>query len=81
MEDFFVGEIIMVPYTFAPYGTLYCDGQEYPVQEYQTLFSLLGYTFGGNGSSKFCVPNLKGFEPHPGIHYVIAIDGYYPERN
>ena len=50
MEDFFAGEIIMVPYTFAPYGTLYCDGQEYPVQEYQTLFSLLGYSFGGHGS-------------------------------
>lgn len=81
MDELLVGEIIMVPYTFAPLGTVYCDGKEYLVQQYQILFSLIGYTFGGNGSTTFCVPDLKGLEPAPGIYYAIATNGYYPDRS
>lgn len=80
MDEFLIGEIIPVPYTFAPQGTVYCDGQEYQVQQYQPLFALIGYTFGGNGTTKFRVPNLKGFEPNPGVHYVIATYGIFPDR-
>ncbi|MDW2799640.1 phage tail protein [Clostridium boliviensis] len=80
MDEFLVGEIIPVPYMFAPEGTLYCDGQEYPVQLFQLLFALIGFTFGGNGSSTFRVPNLKGFEPNPNVHYVIVTDGMFPDR-
>jgi microcystin-dependent protein len=80
MDEFLIGEIIPVPYTFAPAYTLFCDGQEYPVQQFQILFALIGYTFGGNGSTTFRVPNLKGFEPNPNIHYVIATNGIFPDR-
>ena len=81
MEDIFVGGIFTVPYTFIPVNMLDCDGTEYLVAQYQTLFSLLGNTFGGDGVSTFCVPNLKGYEPNPYVHYVIATQGMYPYRS
>lgn len=81
MDEVLLGQIILVPYTFAPMDTVYCDGKEYPIMQYQALYSLLGNTFGGNVNTTFCVPNLKGFEPNPGVHYVIAMYGYYPTRS
>ena len=81
MDEFLIGEIIPVPYMFAPAGTLYCDGKEYPVQMFQALFALIGSTYGGNGSTTFCVPNLKGFESNPHVHYVIVTDGLFPDRH
>ncbi len=81
MDEYLIGEIIPVPYIFTPVYTLYCDGQEYQVQQYQLLFAVIGFTFGGNGSTTFRVPNLKGFEPHPNIRYAIVTDGIFPDRN
>jgi microcystin-dependent protein len=78
--DFFMGIIIPLPY-FSPVGTLPCDGRELSVQSYQALFSLLGFRYGGNGTTTFCLPNLRGCEPHPGIQYVIVTDGIYPPRD
>ena len=80
-EEFFIGTIIPVPYyNFVPADTAKCNGQLLSIQQYQTLYSLLGNTFGGTYPSTFGVPNLQGFEPHPKVYYVITTTGYYPSR-
>ena len=59
MSEPFVGEIRLMPYTFAPYGWAACDGQLLSIIQYQTLFALIGTTFGGNGITTFGVPDLR----------------------
>lgn len=56
----YVGEIKLVPYTFAPLGWLFCDGQLLPISQYETLFVLIGTTYGGDGQSTFALPDLRG---------------------
>jgi microcystin-dependent protein len=63
MSDPFLGEIRMVGFTFAPAGWALCQGQTMPVQQNQALFSLLGVTYGGNGTSNFQLPDLQGRSP------------------
>jgi microcystin-dependent protein len=58
--DPFVGEIRAFAGSYAPQGWLLCQGQTLPVSQYQALFSLIGFTYGGNGSSNFQLPNLQG---------------------
>jgi microcystin-dependent protein len=58
--DPFVGEIQAVPYAFAPKGWAMCDGQLLPISQNTALFSLLGTTYGGNGTSNFALPNFQG---------------------
>ena len=76
----FLGEIELFPYTFAPMGWISCEGQTLNTMQYQALFSLLRNTYGGNGSTTFCLPNLLGTEPVPNMKYYIAMEGYYPPR-
>jgi microcystin-dependent protein len=65
--DPFVAEIRIFPFTFAPRGWAWCDGQVLPLSQNTALFSLLGTTYGGNGQSNFALPNLQGCAPmHPG---------------
>ncbi len=67
MADPFVAEIRIFPFNFAPRGWARCDGQLLPLSQNTALFSLLGTTYGGNGSSNFALPNLQGRAPmHPG---------------
>lgn len=56
----FLGEIILVPYTFPPRGYAFCDGQLLPIVQNQALFALLGTTYGGNGQTTFALPDLRG---------------------
>ena len=56
----YVGEIIMFAGNFPPNGTLRCEGQLLPINQYTTLFSLIGTTFGGNGTTNFAIPDLRG---------------------
>jgi microcystin-dependent protein len=79
METYY-GAIELFPYSFAPDGWLLCNGTLLPISNYQTLFSLIGVNYGGNGSTNFALPNLQGFEPIPGMQYYIATQGYYPVR-
>jgi microcystin-dependent protein len=60
MSDPYVGEIRMVGFNFAPQGWALCNGQTLPISQYAALFSLLGTTYGGNGTSNFQLPNLQG---------------------
>jgi len=67
MADPFVAEIRIYPFNFAPTGWAFCDGQLLPVSQNTALFSLLGTTYGGNGTSTFALPNLQDRAPmHPG---------------
>jgi len=59
-DDAFLGEIRPFANNFAPYGWLQCQGQILPIQQYAALFSLLGTSYGGNGTSNFALPNLMG---------------------
>jgi microcystin-dependent protein len=59
----YVGEIRMFAGSFAPNGWMTCDGQILPISEYETLFNLIGTTYGGDGQSTFALPNLAAMVP------------------
>lgn len=63
MSEPFVGEIRMVGFNFAPAGWATCDGQSMPIAENDTLFSLIGTTYGGDGVQTFNLPDLRGRLP------------------
>jgi microcystin-dependent protein len=56
----YVGEIILVPFNFAPHGFALCNGQLLPINQNTALFALLGTTYGGDGRTTFALPNLQG---------------------
>ena len=63
----FIGEIMMVGFSFPPRGWALCDGQILAISQHTALFSLLGTTFGGDGRSTFGLPDLRGrVAIHPG---------------
>lgn len=63
MADQFVAEIRIFAGNFAPKGWALCNGQLMPISQNTALFSLLGTTYGGNGTSNFALPNLQGSAP------------------
>jgi microcystin-dependent protein len=67
MSNPFLAEIRIFAGNFAPKGWALCDGQLMSISQNTALFSLLGTTYGGNGTSNFALPNLQGSAPmHPG---------------
>jgi microcystin-dependent protein len=63
MAQPYVGEIRMFAGNFAPAGWQFCDGQILPISENETLFNLIGTTYGGDGQSTFALPNLQSRVP------------------
>jgi len=63
MSSPFVGEIRLFAGNFAPQGWALCNGQLLPISEYQTLFVLIGTTYGGDGNTTFGLPNLASRVP------------------
>lgn len=63
MSNPFLAEIRIFTGGFAPKGWALCDGQLMPISQNTALFSLLGTTYGGNGTSNFALPNLQGCAP------------------
>src|SRR5689334_1083417 len=61
--DPFIGEMMWVPYNFAPRGWAFCEGQLLPIAQNTALFSLIGTTFGGNGQTTFALPDMRGRFP------------------
>src|SRR3954471_5485480 len=59
----FVGEIRMFGGNFAPAGWAFCSGQLMPISENDTLFTLIGTTYGGDGQETFGIPDLQGRLP------------------
>src|SRR5213595_3923241 len=56
----YLAEIRIVSFNFPPKGWAFCNGQLLPINQNQALFSLLGTTYGGNGTTNFALPNLNG---------------------
>jgi len=63
MAQPYVGQIISVGFNFAPVGWHLCDGTLLPISDYDVLFTLLGTTYGGNGTTTFAIPDLRGRAP------------------
>ena len=63
MAQPYVGEIRIFAGNFAPAGWMFCEGQLLPISENETLFQLIGTTYGGDGQSTFAVPDLRGRAP------------------
>jgi microcystin-dependent protein len=63
MSDCFVGEIRLFAFPRVPRGWVACDGSMLPIPQYQALYALIGTTYGGDGSSQFAVPDLRGRVP------------------
>jgi microcystin-dependent protein len=59
----YVGEIRIFAGNFNPAGWMFCDGALLPIAEYETLFNLIGTTYGGDGQSTFALPDLRGRVP------------------
>ena len=78
MSNPFIGEIRMFGGNFAPAGWAFCSGQLMPISENDTLFNLIGTTYGGDGQETFAMPDLQGRIPihmgtsSEGINYVIG---------
>jgi microcystin-dependent protein len=67
MAEPFISEIRIVSFSFAPRGWALCNGQLLPINQNQALFSLLGTTYGGNGTTNFALPDLRERTAvHPG---------------
>src|SRR5437763_6497475 len=65
----FVGEIRMFAGNFPPAGWMFCDGSQLPISENETLFQLIGTTYGGDGQTTFNLPDLRGRVPiHQGTN-------------
>lgn len=82
MAQPYVGEIRMFAGNFAPSGWMFCEGQLLPISENETLFQLIGTTYGGDGQSTFALPDLRGRVPihmgqGPGLasNYILAENG------
>lgn len=80
MSSPYVGEIRIFAGNFAPAGWAFCDGQTMAISEFETLFNLIGTTYGGDGQETFNLPSLNGRVPiHMGnngvTNYTLAENG------
>ena len=76
MAEPFLSEVRMMSFVFPPRGWALCNGQLLPINQNQALFSLLGTTFGGNGSTTFALPDLRGRVPiHVGGSHTLGQNG------
>ncbi len=63
MSEPFLAEVKIVGFNFAPRGWAFCDGQLLPINQNQSLYSLLGTTYGGDGRTSFALPDMRGRTP------------------
>jgi microcystin-dependent protein len=76
MAQPYVGEFRIFAGNFAPAGWMFCEGQLLPISENETLFQLIGTTYGGDGESTFALPDLRGRLPlHQGNGFILAETG------
>jgi len=73
----------MFGYEYPPRGWLRADGSLVPIGLYQTLFNLIGTQFGGDGTTNFALPDLRGQVPvkQGAVHFFIAVQGLWPARD
>ena len=80
----FPGQLMLVAFNYCPQGWHAADGSLLPIQQYTQLFSLIGTTYGGNGTTTFALPRVMGPSPRPGtmgMLYCIALTGPYPLKS
>jgi microcystin-dependent protein len=76
MAQPYVGEIRIFAGNFPPVGWMFCEGQLLPISENETLFQLIGTTYGGDGQENFALPDLRGRLPlHQGNGFILAETG------
>lgn len=76
MSEPFLAEIRIVGFNFAPRGWAFCDGQILPINQNQSLYSLLGTTYGGDGRTSFALPDLRSRTPiHIGDGHTLGQKG------
>lgn len=63
MANPYIGEIRIFGGNFAPLGWMFCEGQLVQISDYDTLFNLIGTTYGGDGQQTFALPDLRGRLP------------------
>jgi microcystin-dependent protein len=68
----FIGEIRAIGFNFAPRNWAFCNGQVLSIQQNQALFSILGTTYGGNGTTTFALPDLRSRTP---LHFGQLLGG------
>lgn len=71
MSEFFIGQVMMTGFNFAPKFWALCNGQLLPIAQNQAMFSLLGTQYGGNGTTNFALPDLRSRTP---IGYASSVD-------
>jgi microcystin-dependent protein len=85
MDEGTIGEIRLFAGTFAPVRWAFCDGSMQQIANNSALFSVIGVQFGGDARTTFALPKLDPLPTTgPGataIHYVICIEGAYPQRD
>lgn len=64
MAEYYLGQIMMTGFGFAQRTFAMCNGQLLAIQQNQALFSLIGTTYGGNGTTNFQLPDLRGRTPN-----------------
>ncbi len=81
--DPYLGQINAYPYTYEPANWALCDGRVMQISAYQTLYSLLGTTFGGDGVTTFNLPDLRPAATGSGhVRYFMCVaNGVYPPRD
>lgn len=77
----FIGQIQLFPYSFVPNQWSICDGSSIDIAHNQVLYALIGTTFGGDGTTTYNLPDLRGKEPAEGLTYCIAMVGMFPSRS
>ena len=76
MSTPYIGEIRLFAGNFAPNGWAFCDGSLLPISQFDTLFALIGTTYGGDGQSTFALPDLRSRVPiHMGGGFTLAQAG------
>ena len=78
MSEPYMSEIRMVAFNFAPRNWVQCDGAVLPIDQHQSLYSLLGTTYGGDGRTSFALPDLRGRTPihaHSSSGYTLGAKG------
>ena len=80
---FYIGQICLFPWSWAPRGWAKCDGQLLTIQENPALFSLIGTEFGGDGRTNFALPKMTPIKAESGgdVAFFINLEGVYPSRN
>jgi len=78
-----IGEIRLFAGNFEPRNWAFCDGQLMPINDNQSLYSILGTAYGGDGRTTFALPKVDNLpcQSKTGLRYIICIYGIYPSRN